>query len=194
MQDFPETRYSLLLRVQGNDRTAWREFSEIYRPMIYRLARRRGWQDADAQDVAQAVLTKISKSIPRYDANPDRARFRTWLITICNNTLIDELRKRRAQAASHSLDTNEPMAEAEVSEQEITLETRRQIFRWAARHANRAFSATTWKAFWMTTIEAQSVRSVSSQLGISVGAVYTARSRVMQFLKQKVQEYDDADM
>ena len=44
MQDFPETRHSLLIRVQQDDPDAWVEFSKIYRPLIYRIARRRGWQ------------------------------------------------------------------------------------------------------------------------------------------------------
>lgn len=53
----PETRESLLIRVRDlQDRDAWDQFVQIYRPVVYRLARNRGLQDADAQDLAQKVL------------------------------------------------------------------------------------------------------------------------------------------
>ena len=57
MPDFPDTRYSLIERVQDlADEAAWVEFLAIYQPVLYRMARRRGLQDADAQDVIQHFL------------------------------------------------------------------------------------------------------------------------------------------
>ena len=49
MKSTPDTRESLLIRLgdPAND-AAWREFLEIYRPVIYRLACRQGLQDADS--------------------------------------------------------------------------------------------------------------------------------------------------
>ena len=67
MPELPETRASLLLRVQEAEAGAWDEFVEIYRPLVYRMARRRGWQDADAQDLAQQVLVKVAGAIDRRD-------------------------------------------------------------------------------------------------------------------------------
>jgi hypothetical protein len=54
--EFPDTRESLLVQVRSAaNREAWDEFVLVYRPVIYRLARNRGMQDADAQDLAQRV-------------------------------------------------------------------------------------------------------------------------------------------
>ncbi len=82
----------------------------------------------------------------------------------------------------------------EVTASELDAEHRRQVFRWAASQAAVRFSETTWMAFSETAIRGKRVREVASHLGISEGAVYTARSRVMQCLQQYVQEYDDADV
>ena len=50
--DFPETRDSLIAQVRDPlNREAWDQFASICRPVIYRLARRKGLQDADAQDL-----------------------------------------------------------------------------------------------------------------------------------------------
>ena len=56
----PTTRASLVLRLRDpEDGAAWAEFVEIYEPLIYRLAARKGFQHADAQDLLQDVLVAI---------------------------------------------------------------------------------------------------------------------------------------
>ena len=61
MHDFPDTRRSLLVRLrEARDDAAWAEFTGIYEPLIYRLARRRGFQDADARDLCQDVLRAVA--------------------------------------------------------------------------------------------------------------------------------------
>ncbi len=70
MSEFPETQSLLMANIQSlENREAWSEFVQIYRPVIYRMARRRGMQDADAQDLTQDVLVRISKSIDRWNRN-----------------------------------------------------------------------------------------------------------------------------
>ena len=61
MTEFPETRSALLVEVRSpENREAWEQFVLVYRPVIYRMARRRGMQDADAQDVAQNILVRVA--------------------------------------------------------------------------------------------------------------------------------------
>lgn len=58
MTESPEIHASLILRVHDRaDQQAWCEFVEIYQPVIYRLARYKGLQHADAEDVVQQVLS-----------------------------------------------------------------------------------------------------------------------------------------
>ena len=50
----PETRASLILRLQNpDDVAAWDEFVGLYRPVLYRVARGRGFQAADADNLVQ---------------------------------------------------------------------------------------------------------------------------------------------
>ena len=47
----PLTRPSLLIRVRDPaDADAWRQFLDLYGPLVYRFARKRGLQDADAAE------------------------------------------------------------------------------------------------------------------------------------------------
>ena len=68
MTQFPETRESLLLQVKDpRDRDAWERFERVYRPVIYRLARQRAMQDADAQDLQHVgVMAYHVRENPRH--------------------------------------------------------------------------------------------------------------------------------
>ena len=92
MTSAPETRPSLLVRVRDPaDRAAWQEFVEIYRPVILRLAQRKGMQAADAEDIAQEVLSVVAKAVEQWEHDPQRARFRTWLHRVANNAILNAL-------------------------------------------------------------------------------------------------------
>ena len=61
MNRLPPTAPSLLVRLRdADDGAAWNQFIEIYSPVVYRYARRRGLQDADAADLMQDVLGSVA--------------------------------------------------------------------------------------------------------------------------------------
>jgi DNA-directed RNA polymerase specialized sigma24 family protein len=63
----PETRNSLIMRLPNQgDQDAWGQFVAIYDPLIYRLARLKGFQDADAKELVQEVLLAVSKAVHRW--------------------------------------------------------------------------------------------------------------------------------
>ena len=82
-QDAMQTRPSLLLRLRdGDDADAWRTFIGIYAPLVYGFARRHGLQDADSSDLTQEVLGELCRSIRSFEYQPERGRFRDWLLLI----------------------------------------------------------------------------------------------------------------
>ena len=101
----PETRASLILRLPSReDADAWREFVAIYEPFVYRFARRNGFQEADARELVQNVLVAVVKAVGRWQADAERARFRTWLFTIARNQFLDLLAKKRRPAGSQRVE------------------------------------------------------------------------------------------
>jgi RNA polymerase sigma-70 factor (ECF subfamily) len=183
------TRPSLLLRIRdADDRSAWEQFVALYAPMIYRFVRRRGLQDADAADVTQDVLRVVATKARCLDYDPTLGSFRAWLFTVTRNTMINA-RKHRARhpqgtgdtAMQHRLDARAaPSADEEaVWEQEY----RQRRLTWAAERVRGHCEESTWQAFWRTAVEGQSPRSVAEALGLSVGAVHIAKSRVIARLK-----------
>jgi RNA polymerase sigma-70 factor, ECF subfamily len=189
----PETRPSLIARLQGGvDDAAWGEFVAIYRPMIVRLAIRRGLQHPDAEDVAQGVLLSVSRGIRAWKLDPGRARFRTWLRQVVRNATINAIVRRPADRAPGG--TTAVRALGEVAEDggdiasQFEDEWRREAFRWASDEVRNELHPSTWDAFRMTAVEGLDAGEVARRTGKSVGAVYVARCRVMQKIQAKVRE------
>ncbi len=189
----PETRPSLIERLQSDvDAAAWEEFVAIYRPMIVRLAKRRGLQHSDAEDVAQGVLVSVSERIARWKLDPEKARFRTWLQRIVRNATINAIVRHpvdRALGGTTALHSLSAIAadERDISP-EFEVEWRREAFRWASDEVRNELHPATWDAFWMTAVEGLAACEVASRTGRSIGAVYVARCRVMQKIQAKIQQ------
>lgn len=193
MWDPPETNLSLIARVKNlADGAAWAEFLEIYRPVVYRLARRRAMQDADAQDVVQRVFLAISQAIEGWEPNPNLPPFRAWLMTLSRNVITKALARKRPDEGAGSSDVRDLLEMLPADDSQITAELvsegRREIFRWASEQVRPEFSQTTWSLFWETAVQGRSVADVSLSAGRSAGAIYMARFRVLQRLKEKVHE------
>jgi RNA polymerase sigma-70 factor (ECF subfamily) len=193
MDDAPKTRHSLLLRIRNTqDARAWSEFVAIYEPLVYRLARKRGWQHADALELTQEVLLSVSRSIDRWNPDPACGSFRGWLFRVTRNLMVNLLvKQRRHPQAVGDTDFQRLLAQvAEPAAEESAVfdgEYRRSLFRWAAHQVRTEFRPATWQAFWRTSVEGHAVRDVAQQLQLSVGAVYVARSRVMARLRACVE-------
>ncbi|CAN5705920.1 sigma-70 family RNA polymerase sigma factor [soil metagenome] len=190
----PTTRASLLVRIRdARDTEAWGRFVDLYAPLIYGFARRRGLQDADAADLTQEVLGSVASAARRLEYDPARGSFRSWLFTVVRHEFADALaaRARRERAsgdpADHRRLDQQPADvtdESEVWEREYE----QHLFRYAADQIRVDFEDNTWQAFWKTAVEGQAPREVSEALGMSIGAVYIAKSRVLARLRDTVQE------
>lgn len=194
----PETRPSLIVRLaSGDDTSAWDAFVAIYRPMLLRLATRWGLQDADAQDLVQEVLVAVSRSIENYQPQEHVGSFRGWLAQIARHKFADLLARRKRQAIG-SGQTDVHLWLAQLPEPSATAsrwdwELRRELFQWAAKIVAHSSHRQTWEAFQRTAIDGQPIDAVAKQLGISVGQVYVARSRVLSRIRRAVESWSDHD-
>ncbi len=192
MSQIPETRSSLLMRVKDHrDHAAWEEFLGIYRSVVHRFARQHGLQDADAQDLAQNVLTAVACQIDDWQPDRSRGRFRTWLLKVAFNQTMTLFRRRRCDVAQGGTTAAVAMQLLPDAATTLQLNYRREIFRQIAAEIRQEFEEVTWQAFWMTAVENHSVADVAERLQLSVGAVYTARSRVFRRLKVRARDFDD---
>jgi RNA polymerase sigma-70 factor (ECF subfamily) len=192
MIDMPKTRYSLLVRLRDpRDHEAWLQFSSIYRPVVYRLARVRGLQDADADELAQQVMLAVYKAIPTWRRSSPEVRFHHWLRRVIANAIHNVLSRRPRDVATggtKAFALNSMLIKSGSVEIDSEVETayRRQLLRRAAQIVCERADDTTWQAFKLTTLDGVAIAEVAKMLCCSVGRVYAARCRIVRRLRDTV--------
>ncbi len=195
MQPWPDTRDTLLARLKDPaDRMAWDEFAQVYQPLIYRVACRRGLQDADARDVVQRVLWSVARAAERWPQGHAGGRFRGWLAKVTTNAALNLLQRDARHRATGGSATWDLLAQAPDRNSEVTQlwfrERRMELFRFAAQQVKPSFHPDNWLAFWRTAVDGLPGEQAAQELGKSVGAVYAARSRVMAKLCRAVERIE----
>ena len=193
-----QTRVSLLLRLRdARDGDAWSQFADIYGPLIFSFGRRCGMQEADAADLVQEVMGEVSKSIARFEYDPQVGRFRSWLYKIAKRTSghVQKKQRRQPQGTGDTgmLDALHRLPDTHFDAEEFwNGQYQRQLVEWAAEQIRDQFQASTWQAFWLTTVEGQQPQAVAAKLGMSIGSVYVAKNRSLKRLTAKIREIDDS--
>lgn len=191
----PETQPALVARLQQpGDQAAWGEFLELYEPFLRAFFRNRGLQNADADDLTQQVLMSLARHVGDWKPDGREASFRRWLVTITRHAVIKFLlRSDRAPQAIGGTDfldwINQSIPTSSDDEQRAANDYRQEVFQWALRQIQEEFQPSTWKAFWQTSIENEPIEHFARSSGMSPGAIYMARSRVMARLRTKVGEF-----
>jgi RNA polymerase sigma-70 factor (ECF subfamily) len=181
------TSASLLERLrQPVDREAWGRFVQIYTPLIYGFTCRLGVPDQDRADLVQQVFTLLIQKLPAF-AYDQHKRFRGWLWTLTLNQWRAVQRQRTPALlgpADASLDqVPDPQSDCVLGDEEY----REYLVGRVMKLLQAEFQPTTWKAFWECVACNRSGMEVAGQLGISVAAVYAAKSRVLRRLRQELQ-------
>jgi RNA polymerase sigma-70 factor (ECF subfamily) len=200
MAELPDTRLSLLVRIRDlQDQHAWSQFVDVYGPVVYGFARRRGFQEADASDLTQEVMRAVAAVASRLAYDPRKGSFRGWLYTVARNKMHDFLAARGRQCPG-SGDTGVQAALEELAApQEESLweeEYQRQLLHWAADRVRGSFEDSTWQAFWQLAVEGKSGKEAALALGLTLAATYMAKSRVLARLKEEIHQQlgDDAGL
>lgn len=197
LPEFPETNESLIVQVRDpSNRAAWEQFEQLYRPVIFRIARAKGLQHADALDLVQQVLISVSSAIDRFEKQPEGSRFRNWLGRITRNAILKALTRQprdRASGGSDVLDILSEIPADPETEALINLEYRRELFQRAAQQVRSQSQEVTWLAFEMTELQQISIERTSALLQISTGSVYAARSRVMRRIRNTIEKLEAID-
>ncbi|MGF1579777.1 MAG: RNA polymerase sigma factor [Gemmataceae bacterium] len=189
------TRVSLLkrLRDQPEDHSAWDEFVDRYAPQLYAWCRQWRLQDADAQDITQNVLVKLAEKMRsfEYDAT---GSFRAWLKTVTRNAWNDFVKsqQRAVQGAGHQ-EVEELLGNVEASEHLVShLESLfdLEVLELASSRVQARVDVQSWEAFRLTAREHVSSTQVAGRLNMTVSAVYKAKSRLLQMIREEVEKME----
>ena len=212
---FATTQWSLVRaagRKQSNSgRQALAELFQRYWYPLYYFLRRKGCSNVEAEDVLQGFFLQSIESDMLESADPDRGRFRTYLLTSLQNFLANDIRKMRAQKRggsqpTFSLDfesgeeryrrepvdtlTPEQAFERQWAWTVIDQATRRLTTEWSDTNRRLLFQALQPVLAGQSLTE--TYREIGDRLGLSETAVkvsaHRLRSRCAELIRSEIAE------
>src|SRR5262245_64521104 len=186
-----ETRQSLLLRAQNGETNAWRNLTDLYRPLILGWLNRQGVPAGDLEDLSQEVLLSVVKHLPGFQHSGNRGAFRSWLRTIVCSRTTDYW--RAADSAQPSGGSGAAVALQQIADPDSELnrqwdeEHDRYVRQCLLDLVEQEFEPMTLKAFRRLAVDGVSGAEAAQELGLSVAAVYVAKSRVLARIRQEAE-------
>ncbi|HKB39843.1 MAG TPA: sigma-70 family RNA polymerase sigma factor [Gemmataceae bacterium] len=186
-----ETRQSLLLRAQTGEENAWKDLTDLYRPLILGWLNRQGVPARDLEDLSQEVLLSVVKHLPGFQHSGHRGAFRSWLrTTVCSRTAdywraMDVATPTGGSGAVAALQQiADPASELNRQWDE---EHDRYVLQCLLDLVEEEFESTTLQAFRRLALDGVSGAEAAQELGLSVAAVYVAKSRVLARIRQEAE-------
>ncbi len=181
------TPSSLLERLrQPFEPEAWARLVALYTPLIYSWARRVGLQEQDAADLVQDVFVTLLRVLPTFTYDRQRS-FRKWLRTLTINRWRKDRKRPDRRLVQGQEGRPEPVALGDDLEACWDAEYQQHLVGRALRLMRMDFEEKTWKACWETAAAGRPAADVAAELGLSVGAVYAAKFRVLNRLRREMQ-------
>ena len=190
------TRATLLARLRHDptDQAAWDVFVEQYGRHIYRWCRQWKLQDADAEDVTQTILVKLTQKFRAFAYDPSRS-FRGWLKTVAHHAWRDfEGGRRHPQPAGGDSQVQELMLTLEAREdlaQKLEEAFDLELLEAAKVRVRLRVAPQTWEAFRLVALEGLPAAEVAARVQMQVAMVYVAKSKVQKMLQEEIRNLEE---
>jgi RNA polymerase sigma-70 factor, ECF subfamily len=183
---------TLLERIKAHRPEAWVRLAELYGPVVYRWCRQTGVPRDDAPDLVQEVFAAVTLHIGDFRRDRPGDSFAAWLRTITNNKIRDYYRARRGRPlAMGGTDAQERFLEVpelpELTESTDPRELRGLVLPIGLELVRAEFEERTWEAFRRAAIERQPPARIATEMGMTIQAVYQAKSRVLRRLRRDLE-------
>jgi RNA polymerase sigma-70 factor (ECF subfamily) len=194
-QSSSQTSSSLLGRLgrDPNDAAAWGEFVRRYGRKVYVWCQRWGLQDADAEDVTQNVLLEVARKMRVFVYDPSKS-FRAWLKTLAHAAWCDWLEgRRRPGQGSGDKAVLDALASVEARDDLVTRleeEYDCELLEEAVARVRLRVEPRTWESFRLLAQEGLSGAEAAARLGMKVGTVFVAKSKVQRMLQEEMRRLE----
>ena len=182
------TSPSLLSRVRNlADKAAWREFDAKYGDMIVRYGRRFGLQFADAEDIRQIVMVRLSRALPEFMYSRQRGKFRTFVGRIVRNEVFRFL--GRPKLASRRVDSDGGESSTQLDDVEADRQWERE---WADHHLRLAMGRLRQRheprhiEVFEQLLAGETVDRVAAELDMTTHAVQKIKQRIRDRMKELI--------
>lgn len=183
-----QTSHTLLQRLrQGGDDAAWERLVRLYTPLIRAWLRRHLPQPDDVDEVTQQVFQVVFEKMPAFEHAGRAGSFRAWLRGICVNRV--RMFWREIPPGCRGPDPEPVLRQLEDPHSDLSRHWDREhdehVVRALLEQIEGEFKPTTWRAFQLLVLGGCAPEAVAAEVGISVNAVYIAKSHVLRRLREE---------
>jgi RNA polymerase sigma-70 factor, ECF subfamily len=179
----------LIAQLRDRDDAAWHRLTEVMTPTIARWVRRGGVPESNTPDVVQDVFVEITRSLHRFECESPGRSFAGWVRVITRRRVFRYHRRDEPEAVggSHTRWVLDHIP-AFAADDDVTDHPNQEVVQRVLDEIRDQFEARTWAAFEAVSIRNRHVKEVAAELGMSVGAVYIAKSRVIKCVRVQLAE------
>ena len=186
------TRSSLLRAVADTENeAAWKRLFDLYAGFVFSLARSKGLNDEDADDVVQSVFSDFARTLPTFQYDRAKGRFRTYLVGLVNWRVTDRLRAVKRDAALKAAFGRETMAKPpasapDVNDEFLVSEWQNAALEEALRRMKQDVRSEHYAAFVASCVDGQDTDEVCALHGLTRDNLYQIRKRLTVRLRETV--------
>ena len=193
------TRSSVIRAVADTENAAaWNRLFDLYAGFVYSIARRKGLNDADADDIVQMVFVDLARNLPSFQYDRSKGKFRSYLAALVNWRVIDRLKavRRDADLKAGFMEEVKPIGPgddefADREWQAVAMDN-------ALRRIKSSVRPEHYAAFVASTVEGRDTETVMKLYNLSRDNLYQIRKRLSERLRKVMSEIlaemDNPDM
>lgn len=172
---------NLINKAKKGDESAFCDLVGDMEPLVYNFAlRMMNGNHQDAEDMAQEAFLRVYKSLTGYKAE---ASFKTWVLRICKNVCLDEMRKRSVRVVAGE-EVPEVVADSTDVQGEVVDNERREML----KNAINSLEERAKMLIVMRDINGLSYKEISQTTGLEQGTVKSALNRARKKLREIIGE------
>ena len=184
------TRSSVLRAVANTENeAAWQRLFDLYAGFVFSIARSKGLNDSDADDIVQTVFADLARNLPTFEYDRTKGRFRSYLSGLVHWRVNDRLRSGKRDAELKSAFWEEAKSAATAEDEDFEeREWQQAALEEALRRIKPEVRPEHYAAFVASAVEGQDTDVVTKLYGISRDSLYQIRKRLTVKLREKLAE------
>ena len=184
------TRSSVLKAVADTENeAAWQRLFDLYAGFVFSIARHKGLNETDADDIVQVVFADLTRNLPTFKYDREKGRFRSYLTGLVNWRVMDRLKASKRDAELKSVFWEEAKSAATAEDEDFEeREWQQAALEEALRRIKPEVRPEHYAAFVASAVEGQDTDVVTKLYGISRDSLYQIRKRLTAKLREKLAE------
>ena len=181
------TRSSVLKAVADTANEAvWQRLFDLYAGLVFSIARSKGLNEEEADDVVQDVFIRLAEFLPTFEYSRTKGRFRSYLINLVYNLIIDKWRMHQREDERMRAYKDEVVNMTPADKDFAEREWQEAALEEALRRIKPEVRPEHYAAFVASTVEGQDTETVMRLYNLSRDNLYQIRKRLTAKLRETV--------